>query len=177
MLTLKQINENTEQVVRGLEKKRFADAREAIDEVLAIDKRRRDAQQQLDGTRQEAKQLAARIGALMKEGRREEAETTKQEVAALKTKDRQLQEEMADAEQALTEQLCRIPNVPHESVPEGKDAADNEVLRQGGTVPQLSDDVLCHWDLCKKFGLIDFDLGVKVTGAGFPIYIGKMARL
>ena len=177
MLTLKLITEETERVIRGLEKKHFKDAKAAIDNVLAVDKQRREAQKQLDKTKQEAKQMAAQIGSLMKEGKKEEAEAIKAKVAELKTIDKQLQLDMDKAEQELNTLLCAIPNIPNDDVPEGEGAADNVVVTTGGVMPELGDDALCHWDLCKKYNLIDFDMGVKITGAGFPLYVGKMARL
>ena len=177
MLTLKLISEQTERVIKGLEKKHFNGAREAIDNVLAVDKTRRETQQKLDKTLQEAKKLAAQIGALMKEKKTDEANAIKEDVAQLKETSKALEQELAKAEQDLTTLLCTIPNIPNDDVPEGKDAADNVVVKEGGMVPELPADALCHWDLCKKFNLINFDLGVKITGAGFPIYIGKMARL
>ena len=177
MLTLKLITEETERVIRGLEKKHFKDAKVAIDNVLAVDKQRREAQKQLDKTKQEAKQMAAQIGSLMKEGKKEEAEAIKAKVAELKTIDKQLQLDMDKAEQELNTLLCAIPNIPNDDVPEGEGAADNVVVTTGGVMPELGDDAQCHWDLCKKYNLIDFDMGVKITGAGFPIYVGKMARL
>lgn len=177
MLTLKLINEETERVIKGLEKKHFNGAREAIQKVQQTDRLRRTAQQELDKTKQEAKKLASEIGMLMKNGKREEAEAIKLQVASLKQKDKELQEQMTQAENELTMQLCAIPNIPNDDVPEGKDAFDNVVVKEGGVKPSLPEDALCHWDLCKKFNLIDFDLGVKITGAGFPVYIGKMARL
>ncbi|MDY6229587.1 MAG: serine--tRNA ligase [Prevotella sp.] len=177
MLTLKLINEETERVIKGLEKKHFNGAREAIQKVQQTDRLRRTAQQELDKTKQEARKLASEIGMLMKNGKREEAEAIKLQVASLKQKDKELQEQMTQAENELTMQLCAIPNIPNDDVPEGKDASDNVVVKEGGVKPSLPEDALCHWDLCKKFNLIDFDLGVKITGAGFPVYIGKMARL
>ena len=176
MLTLKLISEETERVVKGLEKKHFEGAREAVEKALSIDKRRREAQRELDSIKQQAKQMASRIGALMKEGKREEAEQAKLEVSQLKAKDKELQETMDQAEKELNAFLCTIPNIPHESVPEGRDASSNVVVKEGGVKPILPADALCHWDLCKKYNLIDFDLGVKITGSGFPVYIGKMAR-
>ena len=190
MLTLKLINEETERVVRGLEKKHFTNAREAIDNVLTVDRRRREAQRELDQTKQQAKQLAAQIGSLMKQGKREEAEEVKAQVANFKQKDKELQETMAQAEQELTTLLCQIPNIPYDEVPEGATAADNHVVKSNqkectgsDTVgnwtanPENDDAKLPHWELAKKYNLIDFDLGVKITGAGFPVYIGKGARL
>ena len=177
MLTLKLITEDTEHVIRGLEKKHFGGAREAIEKAIAIDKTRREAQRELDKSKQEAKQLAAQIGSLMKQGKHAEANDIKARVATIKQADRQLQETMDNAEKELHDLLCTIPNVPNDDVPEGKDASDNVVVKEGGPMPDLPEGALCHWDLCKKFNLIDFDMGVKITGAGFPIYIGKMARL
>ena len=152
-------------------------AKETIEKVIEIDRNRREAQQKLDKAKQEAKQLAAQIGSLMKQGKKDEAEEIKAKVAVIKQADKALQETMENAEKELHDLLCTIPNVPNDDVPEGKDASDNVVVKEGGVIPELPADALCHWDLCKKFNLIDFDMGVKITGAGFPIYIGKMARL
>lgn len=177
MLTLKLISEETERVIRGLEKKHFDGAIEAVENVLAVDKRRREAQTKSDKNKQEAKQIAAQIGALMKQGKKEEAEEIKAKVAQLKQTDKALEEEMSNAEKELTTLLCSIPNIPNDDVPEGVGAEDNVVVKTGGQMPDLPEDAMCHWDLCKKYNLIDFDLGVKITGAGFPVYVGKMARL
>lgn len=177
MLTLKLINEETERVIKGLKKKHFDNAEEAIKNVLELDKHRKETQKQLDSNLSEAKKLAAKIGMLMKEGKKDEAEQTKQEVAKLKTISKELEIEKEKCENDLTTLLCTIPNIPNDDVPEGKDANDNVVVKEGGTIPNLPEDALCHWDLCKKYNLIDFDLGVKITGAGFPVYVGKMARL
>ncbi len=190
MLTLKLISEETERVIRGLEKKQFKGAREAIENVLAVDKRRRETQRELDQTKQQAKQLAAQIGALMKQGKREEAEQVKLQVAEFKQKDKDLQEMMDKSEQELTVLLCQIPNIPYDEVPEGRSAENNRVVKSNlkectpeDTVgnwtanPENTEAKLPHWELAKKYNLIDFDLGVKITGAGFPVYIGKGARL
>lgn len=177
MLTLKLIHEETERVVRGLEKKHFEGAREAIGKVLELDKVRRNAQTQLDATLAESKRYAAQIGQLMKSGKQDEAEAMKSEVSKLKNQSQDLQQQMKDAEETLTQLLLTIPNIPNDDVPEGRDASDNVVIKEGGIIPNLGEDALPHWELAKKFNLIDFDLGVKVTGAGFPFYIGKMARL
>ena len=177
MLTLKLISEETERVIKGLEKKHFKGAKDAVEKVLETDKRRREAQQKLDKNKQEANSMSRQIGMLMKDGKTQEAEEVKAKVAVYKENDKQLQAQMDEAEQELTTLLCNIPNIPADEVPEGKDANDNVVVKEGGVMPQLPEDALCHWDLCKKYNLIDFYLGVKITGAGFPIYIGKMARL
>ena len=177
MLTLKLITEETERVIRGLEKKHFKDAEQAINNVIDTDKKRREAQRKLDQVKQQSKQLAAQIGQLMKLGNRAEADNIKSQVASLKIEDKNLQVQMDEAENELVNLLCQIPNIPNDDVPEGADASSNVVVKEGGVAPELGEDALCHWDLCKKFNLIDFDLGVKITGAGFPVYIGKMARL
>ena len=176
MLTLKLISEETERVIKGLEKKHFKGAKEAIDNVLAIDKKRREAQVKLDKNKQEANQLSSSIGSLMKEGKKDEANKIKEQVAALKDSNKGYQEEMDQAQKELIDLLCTIPNIPNDDVPEGAGAEDNVVVKEGGPMPNLPEDAMCHWDLCKKYNLIDFDLGVKITGAGFPVYIGKMAR-
>lgn len=176
MLTLKLISEETERVIKGLEKKHFAGAREAIEKVLEYDKLRRESQQKLDSNKQHQNQLSKQIGGLMKDGMKDEAEKVKVEVAELKAADKALQEIMDKAQADMTNELLQIPNIPNDLVPEGKDANDNVVVKEGGPMPNLGEDALCHWDLLKKFRLVDFDMGVKITGAGFPIYVGKMAR-
>ena len=191
MLTLKLITEQTERVIAGLEKKHFAGAREAIAEVMEIDKQRRAAQTQLDKNLADAKKLAAEIGALMKQGKKEEAEEVKAKVAELKSVNETLKNDMEQAEKDLITKLCQIPNIPYDEVPEGRTAEDNWVVKSNlkecqegvDTVgnwdadPVVEGDMLPHWDLCKKYNLIDFDLGVKITGAGFPVYRGLGARL
>ena len=174
MLTLKLITEETDRVVRGLEKKHFKNAKEAIDEVLAVDKKRREAQQQLDKNLSEAKKMAAQIGAMMKEGRKEDAEKVKAEVSEMKEKNKQLEEQMNQSQDEMTRLLCQIPNIPYDEVPEGKEAQDNVVVKSNlkecdgtDTVgswdinPKLGiDNPLPHWELAKKYNLIDFDLGI-----------------
>ena len=191
MLTLKLITEQTERVIAGLEKKRFSGAREAIAEVIEIDKQRRAAQTQLDKNLSDAKKLAAEIGALMKQGKKEEAEEVKAKVAELKGVNENLKAEMEKAEADLNTKLCQIPNIPYDEVPEGVSAEDNWVVKSNlkecvvgvDTVgnwdanPVVESARLPHWELCKKYNLIDFDLGVKITGAGFPVYRGKGAQL
>ena len=177
MLTLKLISEETDRVIKGLEKKHFKGAREAIEKVLEYDKLRREAQQKLDANKQQQKLLSNQIGGLMKEGKKDEAEAIKEQVADLKAADKALQEINEKANEDMIHVLLDIPNIPNEKVPEGADASNNVVIKEGGVIPELPDDALCHWDLLKKFNLVDFDLGVKITGAGFPVYIGKMARL
>lgn len=177
MLTIKQINEDKEAVIRGLEKKKFTEARAAIDAVLAADGKRKSAQTELDAVLAEQKTLAKNIGAFMKAGQKEEAETAKARVAELKTRSAELEELKKAAEEERTQLLYTIPNVPYELVPEGTYAEDNVVVKTGGQETALPVDPLPHWELAKKYDLIDFDLGVKITGAGFPVYKGLGARL
>ena len=177
MLTIKQINEDKEAVMRGLEKKKFTEARAAIDAVLAADGKRKSAQTELDAVLAEQKTLAKNIGAFMKAGQKEEAETAKARVAELKTRSAELEELKKAAEEERTQLLYTIPNVPYELVPEGTCAEDNVVVKTGGQETALPVDPLPHWELAKKYDLIDFDLGVKITGAGFPVYKGLGARL
>lgn len=176
MLTLKLISEETERVIKGLEKKHFNDAKKTIETVLEYDKLRREYQQKLDNNKQQQNLLSKQIGGLMKEGKKDEANEIKNKVAELKTADKELQDNMEKAQADMTNLLLTIPNIPNEDVPEGKDANDNLVVKEGGEKPTFEGEALCHWDLCKMYNLVDFDLGVKITGAGFPIYIGKMAR-
>jgi serine--tRNA ligase len=176
MLTLKLISEETERVIKGLEKKHFNNAKKTIETVLEYDKLRREYQQKLDNNKQQQNLLSKQIGGLMKEGKKDEANEIKNKVAELKTADNELQDNMEKAQADMTNLLLTIPNIPNEDVPEGKDANDNVVVKEGGEKPTFEGEALCHWDLCKMYNLVDFDLGVKITGAGFPIYIGKMAR-
>ena len=177
MLTLKVITQETEKVLKGLEKKHFKNAKETIDKVLEYDKVRRASQGELDATLQQSKQLAAKIGQLMKEKNIAEAEEVKKQVAELKEKSKALEVAMEEAAGKIQEILYTIPNLPNEAVPEGYGAEDNVVEREGGVKPELGENAQPHWDLAKKYDLIDFELGVKITGAGFPVYKGKGARL
>ena len=177
MLTIKQITDDKEAVIRGLEKKNFSDARKAIDAVLAADNKRKAAQGELDAALAEQKTLAKSIGALMKAGHTEEAEVAKARVAELKQRSAELEDAKREAEEERTNVLYTIPNLPYDIVPEGHSAEDNEVVKTGGNNTELPANPLPHWELAKKYDLIDFDLGVKITGAGFPVYKGLGARL
>ena len=176
MLTLQQIKSNPAEVVARLAVKGF-DGKEAIDRVLALDDRRRQLQLDNDNKAAELNRLSASIGALMKQGKRDEAEQAKQEVALLKESQRGIAQQLAETEQEQHDLLITIPNMPCAMVPAGTSAADNVVEKTGGPMPELGEDALPHWELAKKYNLIDFDLGVKITGAGFPVYMGKGARL
>ena len=176
MLTLQLINQDPDDVIRRLAVKHF-DAREPIMRVVELDKQRRALQKQRDDNAAVLNKMAAQIGALMKQGNRKEAENVKAQVADLKTANKEIDDNLSAAQDEITEILLSVPNVPYSGVPEGKTAEDNVVEKTGGKMPDLPEDALPHWDLAKKYNLIDFDLGVKITGAGFPVYVGKGARL
>ncbi|MBD5250280.1 MAG: serine--tRNA ligase [Bacteroides sp.] len=176
MLTLQQIKENPAHIVERLAVKGF-DGKEVIDNILELDTQRRSLQHDNDGRAAELKKYADSIGRLMKEGKRDEAEQAKAEVARLKEEQKAIADRLEEVERRSLELLLTVPNIPCSAVPEGRTAADNVVEKTGGPMPDLPADALCHWDLAKKYNLIDFDLGVKITGAGFPVYIGKGAQL
>ena len=176
MLTLAAIKENPQQIIERLGVKNF-DAEELINKILELDKTRRNAQTQFDRNGADLKKLASQIGALMKEGKKDEAEQVKATVAELKETNKKIEEELDEAAAEITEILLSIPNTPCDMVPRGKSAEDNIVEKEGGVIPNLPEDALPHWDLAKKYNLIDFELGVKITSAGFPVYIGKGAKL
>ena len=187
MLTLQVINADPEGVIAKLAKKHF-DAREPISRVVALDKERRAAQTARDGQAAQLNKLAAQIGALMKQGKKDEAEATKAQVAEIKENNRLIDEQLKAAEDEIRNILLTIPNMPYDLVPEGVAAGDNLVVKSNlsdevATVAEWKHDAVNdeakvpHWELAKKYNLIDFDLGVKITGAGFPVYIGKGARM
>lgn len=177
MLTLKAITEETDRIICGLEKKHFKDAKETIAKVIELNDKRRSTQNQLDNNLAEVNSLSKAIGGLMKEGKKEEAEAAKVQVAEIKEASKSMQADMDQVSEEMQNLLYTIPNVPHESVPEGRGAEDNVVEKTGGMETELPANAEPHWDLAKKYDLIDFDLGVKITGAGFPVYKGQGARL
>lgn len=176
MLTLQQIKEDPQLIIERLAVKGF-DGKEAIASVLAADERRRALQLNNDNLAAQLKQLAASIGSLMKQGEKAKADEAKATVAALKDQQKAVADELAATEASIRETLLSVPNIPCAAVPAGTSAADNVVEKTGGPMPDLPADALPHWELAKKYNLIDFDLGVKITGAGFPVYVGKGARL
>lgn len=176
MLTLKYITENTNEVITRLAKKHF-DGTAIISQVVELDSLRKSTQTQLDSTSAEMNNLSKEIGMLFKQGKQAEAATAKEKTTELKDSIKSLDEKLSEIEQNLNNLLVQIPNLPHESVPTGKHAEDNVVEREGGNMPVLPEGALPHWDLAKKYDLIDFELGVKISGAGFPVYKGKGARL
>ena len=176
MLTLKLLRENPEFVIAKLAVKNF-DAREIVEKIIALDQNRRALQAELDSCLAEQKKKAAQIGGLMKEGKREEAEAVKAEVAALKTRSAEIEKTSQENNNELDSLVVLLPNIPCDMVPQGKTAEDNVVVKTGNEIPELGENKLPHWELAKKYDIIDFDLGVKLTGAGFPVYKGKGARL
>ncbi len=176
MLTLQQIKADPKFIVERLAVKGF-DGEKPIARVIALDELRRELQQKNDTAAAELNRMAATIGKAMKEGRKDDAEKAKEGVAILKEEQKALSEELNRVLSEIETELLNIPNIPYEGVPAGTSAADNIVEKTGGPMPDLPEDALPHWDLAKKYNLIDFDLGVKITGAGFPVYIGKGARL
>ena len=176
MLTIAQIKENPQYIISRLAVKGF-DGNEGINKILELDGKRRELQLNNDNQAAELNKYAATIGKLMKEGKKDEAQEAKNAVAALKESQKEIAEQLNAVEEQIKEILLSIPNIPCEMVPEGRTAEDNVVEKEGGVMPNLGEDALPHWDLAKKYNLIDFDLGVKITGAGFPVYIGKGARL
>ncbi len=177
MLQLPHIKSNDQAVIKGLKKKRFPDAEATISQVLELDDKRRSVQSGLDSILNELNQISRSIGSLMKDGKQEEAELAKQTTKDLKEKSKALGDTLSDVQTQLEELLYTIPNIPHEDVPEGTTSEDNPIIYEWGEVPSLSDNALPHWELIEKYDIIDFKLGNKITGAGFPVYKGKGARL
>ena len=176
MLTLQQIKQDPQDIIRRLAVKGF-DGTEPINRILELDAERRRLQLENDNAAAQLKKHAEAIGALMKSGDRAAAEAKKAEVATLKESQKATSDALAAAEKDIRDILLNVPNVPCAMVPEGTSAADNVVEKTGGPMPDLPEDALPHWELAKKYNIIDFDLGVKITGAGFPVYLGKGARL
>lgn len=176
MLTLNLIREQPSTVIERLKIKNF-DASAIVENVLDLDRRRRELQTENDATQAELNSLSRMTGSLMKEGRHDEAGAAKKNIAALKEKQKQLSELLEKTGKEMQAELIRLPNLPHPLVAPGKSSEDNVVVRSGGTMPLLPADAAPHWDLIKKYDIIDFDLGIKITGAGFPVYKGKGAKL
>lgn len=176
MLTLKLLREQPQFVIERLAVKNF-DAKEIVNRILAADADRRAAQTELDACLAEQNSLSKQIGGLMKEGKKQEAESVKAKVQELKGKSAELQARMDAADKAMTDNQVLLPNIPNELVPRGKDDHDNVVVKMGGENPTLPANAKPHWELAKSLDIIDFDLGVKITGAGFPVYKGKGARI
>ena len=176
MLQISYIRENKEKVLTGLKKRNFGEL-ELVEQAIALDEKRRALQTELDEALSKSNKLSKEIGALMKEGKKEEAEAAKEQTAQYKELTKRLNAELDETTTSLTQVLYRIPKIPNEIVPEGKSADDNLNVFQAGEIPALYEGALPHWELAKKYDIIDFELGVKLTGAGFPVYKGKGAKL
>lgn len=177
MLQLNYIRDNKDEVLKRLAIKNFKDAESIINSVIELDNNRRSKQKEGDAVKAEANTIAKQIGELMKSGQKEEAEKQKAKTSELKQKEKQLDEELKNIETEIQKLLVLVPNTPHLSVPLGKTPEDNAVVFEHGSIPNLPENALPHWELSAKYNLIDFELGVKLTGAGFPVYKGKGARL
>src|SRR5919202_4263133 len=177
MLQLSFIRENKETVLAGLRKRYFASADTVVDQVLTLDQQRRDTQKELDDVLAQSNAKAKEIGALMKSGDKASADAAKAETASLKNRSKDLEESLRLVEQQLQDVFVTIPNIPHSSVPEGRTADDNEVVLEHGEKPSLHEGAKPHWELIEQYDIIDFKLGVKISGAGFPVYKGKGARI
>ncbi|PIB37152.1 serine--tRNA ligase [Reichenbachiella sp. 5M10] len=177
MLLVSDIIDNKEQFVAGLVKRGIENANELLEEVIALDLKRKNTQTEMDEVLAESNQVSKSIGLLMKEGKKEEANSAKEQTAHLKIKSKDLGQTLEETKTALENKLYQIPNIPEDQVPTGKSEEDNEIIYTVDTIPELDGQALPHWELIKKYDIIDFDLGVKITGAGFPVYKGKGARL
>ena len=177
MLVIADIKANKEAIIKGLIKKRLPDAEQRVEEVIKIDQERKITQATMDNVLAEMNQVSKQIGLLMKQGKKEEAAQIKEETAKLKLESKELGDKMSQLQVSLRDALYNIPNAAHESVPEGNTEDDNEIVFEHGTNPQLPENAKPHWDLIKQYDIIDFELGTKITGAGFPVYKGQGARI
>jgi seryl-tRNA synthetase len=176
MLTINLIREKKEFIIERLKVKNFQ-AEDIINRILALDSSRREIQSKTDSMQGEMNRISKEIGALMKDGKRDKAAASKEKTYSLKEEIKSLSDKLIPIDNELRNEIIRLPNLPHESVPPGFGADDNIKVREGGTMPLISDKALPHWDLIKKYDIIDFDLGIKLTGTGFPVYKGKGAKL
>jgi len=176
MLTINLIRENKDFVIERLRVKNF-DATETVDKILELDQMRREIQSKFDQAQGDMNRISKEIGIMMKEGRKDEAARAKEKTGSLKEETRSLSERLTSLEDELKTEIIKLPNLPHNLVAPGQGADDNVKVREGGVIPVLPEGALAHWDLIKKYDIIDFDLGTKLTGAGFPVYKGKGARL
>lgn len=177
MLIVSDIRENKTDFAAGLLKRGISDAEAVLDEVLALDEKRKSTQAQLDELLAESNKISKSIGLLMKEGKQAEANEAKAKTSELKAKTKELSQVLEETKQLLDDKLYQIPNIPNEEVPAGNSEDDNEVLYTVDNLPEVGEDALPHWELIKNYDIIDFELGIKITGAGFPVYKGKGARL
>jgi len=176
MLPIQLFREQKELIIAGLKKKHFKDT-SLVDDIIALDAEKREVQYQSESLAASSNAASKSIGQLMAQGKKEEAEAKKIEVAAHRETAKELAQRLADIEERLHDTILKLPNLPHASVPEGKTPEENEIVREGGSIPQLGTNALPHWELAHKYNLIDFELGNKITGSGFPVYVNKGARL
>lgn len=176
MLPIQLFRQDKERILTGLQKKNFKEP-ELVDKIIAIDEKRREVQADNDAILAETNAASKEIGKLMGAGKKEEAEQVKATIANNKEKNKEYAQKLGELEAELHDMLVKLPNLPHNTVPQGKTPEDNEVVREEGTMPALADQKLPHWELAEKYGIIDFELGTKITGSGFPVYINKGARL
>ena len=177
MLQIQYLRENTQEAIERLQIKNVCDVENRINEILLLDNSRREFQHKLDSVKAESNAIAKEIGKLFKEGKTEEAAAKKERTVELKAQEKELSDKMTAVEKELNDKLISLPNTPHISVPKGKNADDNEILAYFGEKPTLHEKAVPHWDLCSKYNIVDFELGNKITGAGFPVYKGKGAAL
>ncbi len=177
MLRIADIKENLPKVTKGLEKKGVADAAAQLGELVKLDDLRRKTQMEMDAALNESKTISKQIGVLMQSGDKEGAEKAKAQTGELKSKSKNLQDQLKEAEEQLTQMLYNLPNIAHDLVPEGKTPEDNKIVLENGTMPELAENAKPHWDLIEQYDIIDFNLGNKISGAGFPVYKGKGAKL
>lgn len=177
MLELQHIIKHKEKVLSGLKKKHFQDAEAYIEKILALDEERKKLITQSNDIKNKINVLSREIGDLFKAGKTLEAEQKKQQSAEYKKQDIEIEERLFKVSADLQDILVLLPNIPHHSVPEGKSAEDNEIVYEYGSIPELPENALCHWDIAVRYKIIDFETGVKLTGSGFPVYIGKGAKL
>ncbi|MBU2915982.1 MULTISPECIES: serine--tRNA ligase [Reichenbachiella] len=177
MLLVSEVVEHKDRFVAGLVKRGIDNAAELLDNIIALDDKRKSTQAQLDELLSESNKLSKSIGMLMKDGKKEEAEAVKQKTADIKAQSKDLTQQLEDTKNELLNELYQTPNIPNPDVPAGKTEDDNEEIFCVKTLPDLGEDAKPHWDLIKEYDIIDFDLGIKITGAGFPVYKGKGARL
>lgn len=177
MLLVNTIRDNFENTLAGLQKRNFPNAQDVLIQVLDLDNKRKETQSQRDSLQSESNNYSKEIGILMREGKKEEAEKIKSFTSEIKDKVKSLEDIFSQTEEELKQLLYTIPNIPHFSVPKGRSAEDNEIVLTQGKIPALPDNKQPHWELIKKYDIIDFELGTKIAGAGFPVYKGKGARL
>ena len=177
MLEINRIRQDKDRVIELLLVKNLKNAKEKIEEIISKDEEKRGVQKKVEEIKAELNLKSKEIGSLIKDGKKDEAEKTKAQVGELKNNEKELGVELIKMEEELRDLLLSIPNLPHSSVPKGKSTEDNETVYSQGEIPSLEENALAHWDICSKYDIVDFELGNKITGSGFPVYKGKGAKL